>query len=155
MDIGSGNGYPSGALSNFSPHPFVFDGVECNSMEGLLQSFKFDKEHVQAEICKLVGKAAKFRGKKRNRAWKSVQKLWWKGVAMDRHGPEYQSLLDRAHHRGGIRDIPYYCAVCTTSNSVTGVSKHITCESARVLADQCGPSGKRWKARRGLISCQG
>ena len=37
MDIGSGNGYPSGALSNFSPHPFVFDGVECNSMEGLLQ----------------------------------------------------------------------------------------------------------------------
>ena len=54
MDIGSGNGYPSGALSNFSPHPFVFDGVKCNSMEGLLQSFKFDKEHVQAEICKLV-----------------------------------------------------------------------------------------------------
>jgi hypothetical protein len=45
--------------------------------------------------------------------------------------------------------------VCTTSNSVTGASKHITCESARVFADQCGPSGKRWKARRGLISCQG
>ncbi len=34
MDIGSGKEYPSNALSNFSPHPFVFDGVECNSMEG-------------------------------------------------------------------------------------------------------------------------
>ena len=67
----------------------------------------------------------------------------------------FRLCIDCAHHRGGIRDIPYYCAVCTTSNSVTGASKHITCESARVFADQCGPSGKRWKARRGLISCQG
>lgn len=39
MDIGSGKEYPSNALSNFAPHPFVFDGVECASMEGLLQSF--------------------------------------------------------------------------------------------------------------------
>ena len=43
MDIGSKAIYPASALSNFSPHPFTFDGVECNSMEGLLQSFKFDK----------------------------------------------------------------------------------------------------------------
>jgi predicted NAD-dependent protein-ADP-ribosyltransferase YbiA (DUF1768 family) len=36
MDIGSSNGFPAGTLSNFSPHPFVIDGVECNSMEGFL-----------------------------------------------------------------------------------------------------------------------
>lgn len=36
MDIGSGSGYPSSTLSNFAPHPFVMDGVECNSMEGFL-----------------------------------------------------------------------------------------------------------------------
>lgn len=27
MDIGSGTGYPSAALSNFAPHSFVIDGV--------------------------------------------------------------------------------------------------------------------------------
>lgn len=98
MDIGSKSGYPASALSNFSPHSFVFDGVECASMEGLLQSFKFDKPHIQVEVCKLTGKAAKFRGQKRNKAWKSRQTLWWKGVAYDRHGAEYQELLDRAYN---------------------------------------------------------
>lgn len=36
MDIGSGTGYPSVALSNFAPHSFVIDGVECASMEGFI-----------------------------------------------------------------------------------------------------------------------
>ena len=35
MDIGSGKSYPAHALSNFAPHPFVFDGVECASLETL------------------------------------------------------------------------------------------------------------------------
>ncbi len=96
MNIGSGSGYPASALSNFAPHPFVFYGIEINSMEGLLQSFKFDKIHIQKEVCKLVGKAAKFRGKKRNKAWKKKQTLWWNGVVFDRHGPQYQALLDEA-----------------------------------------------------------
>ena len=96
MDVGSGSGYPSSALSNFSPHAFVFDEVECASMEGLLQSFKFDKVHIQAEVCKMVGLAAKFRGKKRNKAWKSKQTLWWKGTPYNRHSDDYQNLLDRA-----------------------------------------------------------
>ena len=38
MDIGSKAGYPASALSNFASHPFVFDGVECASMEGLVQA---------------------------------------------------------------------------------------------------------------------
>ena len=37
MDIGSGTGYPSANLSNFSPHVFTVDGIECNSMEGFLK----------------------------------------------------------------------------------------------------------------------
>ena len=96
MNIGSGNGFPLGNLSNFTPHSFIFDGVPCASMEGLLQSFKFDKPHIQAEVCKLVGFAAKRRGQKRNKAWKRVQKLWWQGQEFNRHGDEYQTLLDRA-----------------------------------------------------------
>lgn len=97
MNIGSKTSYPASALSNFAPHRFVFEDVECASMEGLLQAFKFDKCHIQVEVCKLVGLAAKRRGQKRNKAWKRVQKLWWKGVEYDRHGTEYQQLLDRAY----------------------------------------------------------
>lgn len=47
MDIGSKCGYPASSLSNFSPHPFVIDGVECSSMEGFLQSLKFSSIDMQ------------------------------------------------------------------------------------------------------------
>lgn len=96
MDIGSGSGFPSAALSNFAPHPFVIDGVECNSMEGFLQSLKFQNPDMQKEVCKLVGKAAKFKGKKKNKHWKSTQTLYWLGKAYKRDSKEYQELLDRA-----------------------------------------------------------
>lgn len=94
MNIGSGAGYPASALSNFAPHQFVFDGVQCNSMEGLLQAFKSPYPHIQIEICKLVGRAAKFRGKKID--WRKTQKLHWQGQSVDRNSQEYQELLDRA-----------------------------------------------------------
>ena len=98
MNIGSRNGGAAGRLSNFTPRPFTFDGVECASMEGLLQSFKFDKPHIQEEICKLTGLAAKKRGQKRNYAWKSQQCLWWKGKKIPRKSDEYQKLLDDAYN---------------------------------------------------------
>ena len=50
MNIGSGSGYPSANLSNFNPYRFTFDDVECNSMEGLLQSFKFSNPDMQVEV---------------------------------------------------------------------------------------------------------
>ena len=68
MDIGSGSGYPSSSLSNFAPHPFEIDEVKCNSMEGFLQSLKFESVDMQEYVCTLVGKAAKFKGK---------NKKWW------------------------------------------------------------------------------
>lgn len=94
MDIGSGAGWPSAALSNFAPHPFVIDGVACASMEGFLQSLKFKEPAMQIEVCKLVGKAAKFKGKKKK--WWRTQTLYWKGVEYKRDSEEYQELLDRA-----------------------------------------------------------
>lgn len=95
MDIGSGNTYPNAALSNFAPHPFVIDGIECNSMEGFLQSLKFESQDMQKYVCTLVGKAAKFKGK--NKKWYKTQTLYWKGNAIDRHSEEYQKLLDKAY----------------------------------------------------------
>lgn len=94
MDIGSGTGFPTATLSNFAPHPFIIDGVECNSMEGFLQSLKFSNPDMQKEVCKLVGKAAKFKGKKKK--WFKTQTLYWQGKEMARDSEEYQILLDRA-----------------------------------------------------------
>jgi len=96
MDIGSGTGYPSSALSNFAPHPFEIDGVKCNSMEGFLQSLKFKNPEMQEHVCTLVGREAKFKGKKKN--WYVTQALWWRGIEINRHSQKYQDLLDRAYN---------------------------------------------------------
>ena len=94
MDIGSGTGYPSANLSNFSPHVFTVDGIECNSMEGFLQSLKFQDPEMQKHVCTLVGKKAKFKGKKKK--WWKNQTLYWKGEEIPRDAERYQELLDEA-----------------------------------------------------------
>jgi predicted NAD-dependent protein-ADP-ribosyltransferase YbiA (DUF1768 family) len=94
MDIGSQNGWPASALSNFAPHPFIIDGVECASMEGFLQSLKFKNPEMQKEVCKLVGKAAKFKGKKKK--WWREQTLFWQGHPIKRDSEEFQLLLTKA-----------------------------------------------------------
>ena len=118
MNIGSGNGYPSSALSNFAPHPFVLDGVQCASMEGFLQSLKFDKLHIQIEVCKLVGKSAKFRGKARTKNWQRVQKLWWKGVEFARDSEYYQRLLDRAYMHMCLQSESFRNALIASGDAV-------------------------------------
>ena len=115
MDIGSGSGFPSATLSNFAPHPFVIDGVECNSMEGFLQSLKFSNPEIQKEVCKLVGKAAKFKGKKKK--WWRTQPLWWQGVEIPRDSEEYQDLLDRAFN-ALAQNNGFRAALLATGNSV-------------------------------------
>lgn len=97
MDILSDAPYPASALSNFAPHDFVFDDVNCASGEGALQSFKFEDEETQRKVCLLSGVEAKKCGRKRNKVWRPAQCLWWKGVAYPREGPEYQVLLDRLY----------------------------------------------------------
>ncbi len=134
MDIKSGCGYPASALSNFSPHPFVFDGVEVASMEGLLQAFKFDKEHIQIEVCKLVGKAAKFRGKKRD--WKVDQKLYWKGITYERKSSEYQELLDRAYYEMTIQSDSFRRALLATQKATITHSIGRSKESDTVLTER-------------------
>ncbi len=94
MDIGSRNSGPAGKLSNFTPRPFVFRGVECNSMEGLLQALKFKDANMAAHCCSLVGFKAKKAGSKKN--WQKTQTLWWAGEPIKRDSDEYQELLDEA-----------------------------------------------------------
>ena len=95
MDIGSGKGNISSRLSNFTPRRFIFEGIECSSIEGVLQSFKFSEIDMQKYVCTLVGLKAKFKGKKKK--WWRLQELYWNGVAYKRDGEEYQRLLNRLY----------------------------------------------------------
>lgn len=96
MDIKTGCGYPASALSNFAPHAFILDGVHCASMEGFLQSLKFESIEMQEYVCTLVGMKAKMKG--RNKKWYRKQVLYWRGVEYKRDSKEYQELLDRAYN---------------------------------------------------------
>ena len=122
MDIGSKNGYPSSSLSNFAPHPFVIDGVECNSMEGFLQSLKFESIEMQKHVCTLVGSKAKFKGKNKN--WWRTQTLYWQGKPINRHSDEYQELLDKAYNalnqNTGFRKALESTKGCTLTHAIGG-----------------------------------
>lgn len=96
MDITSKGPYPANHLSNFAAHAFVFDGVPCAGMEGLLQAFKFRDASLQREVCSLTGKAAKQKGQEGN-GWRATQVLWWQGQRYFRQSAEYRHLLDRAY----------------------------------------------------------
>lgn len=137
MDIGSGHGYPADALSNFAPHPFVLDGIECNSMEGFLQSLKFSNPDMQREVCKLVGRAAKFKGKNKN--WYVKQVLYWQGKEIQRNSDEYQMLLDRAYIAMATQNRGFQCALLATQNSVLthSIGKTKTNETVLTRSEFC------------------
>ena len=84
-----------GRLSNFTERHFVFDGIACRSVEGVLQSFKCPDPERQAEICALSGGWAKHAGSQYE--WKTNQLLYWKGQAFQRRSMAYQHLLDRLY----------------------------------------------------------
>ena len=137
MDIGSGSGYPSSALSNFAPHPFAIDGIECASMEGFLQSLKFSNPDMQKEVCKLVGKAAKFKGKKKK--WWQTQTLYWQGQEIDRHSQEYQQLLDRAYAALAQNDSFRRALLATGTAALThSIGKSNPSETVLTKAEFCG-----------------
>lgn len=134
MDIGSGSGYPSSALSNFAPHPFVFEGVKINSMEGFLQSLKFSNKEMQEHVCTLVGKAAKFKGKKKK--WYREQTLYWKGSPIARRSEAYQILLDNAYYELTRQSNSFRKALLATGNATLTHSMGKNKESETVLTEK-------------------
>lgn len=97
LDIGAAIPGVAGRLSNFTRRLFVFEGVTCKSIEGLLQSLHYKDLHEQEEVCALSGMSAKRKGAAKGAEWQNTQTLWWKGVEYDRHSPAYQMLLSRAY----------------------------------------------------------
>jgi len=95
IDIGSNSLWPGSELSNFARHEFIYDRIPCQSMEGLLQSLKFDNAATQIQICQLVGYEAKRAGRDKN--WKKDQTLHWQRYSFDRHGEKYQQFLNEIY----------------------------------------------------------
>lgn len=134
MDIGSGAGYPAASLSNFAPHPFVFDDVQVNSMEGFLQSLKFSNPEMQAHVCTLVGRAAKFKGKKKK--WYRDQTLYWKGQPIARRSEAYQNLLYNAYYAMTEQSDSFRRALKATGNATLTHSMGRNKESETVLTEK-------------------
>lgn len=86
LDIRSNALWPANVLSNLWEKPFVFEDVECGSMEGFLQSLKYPESEKQKTVCILYGNRAKNAGKLKDekKAWFHKQLLYWKDIAIPR-----------------------------------------------------------------------
>lgn len=133
MDISSGAGYPASSLSNFAPHEFIIDGVNCASMEGFLQSLKFQNPDMQKYVCSLVGRAAKFKGK--NKKWQKTGLLYWQGETIKRDSERYQKLIDEAYD-ALAKNESFKKALLATENATLTHSKGRTKISETVLTKQ-------------------
>lgn len=94
LDIRSNGLYPTNVLSNMCSNGFLFDGMECGSMEGFLQSLKRKELDKQRQICNMRGGNAR---KMSVTSWQTDQIVWWKGQAIDRQSEEYQRLIRCAY----------------------------------------------------------
>lgn len=95
VDINSRASGAAGRLSNYTERHFIFDQVECHSIEGVLQSLKCPDAAVQKEICLLVGGWAGKAGKAYD--WRQDQTLYWQGKPYQRQSEDYAKLLDRLY----------------------------------------------------------
>jgi len=137
MNIQSGSGYPASSLSNFCPYNFIVDDIQCNSMEGFLQSLKYQNIEMQEYVCTLVGKQAKFKGKKKK--WWKTQTLWWKGKQIDRHSKEYQDLLDKAYYSLALNNKFRRALLATGDANLThSIGKRNPHETILTVNEFCG-----------------
>ena len=94
IDIWSKNPYPANVLSNLYGNSFCYDGVECGSMEGFLQSLKYKDIEEQRHICGLPGKEAK---RMTTADWQEDQAVWWKGQTINRQSDSFLTLVKDAY----------------------------------------------------------
>ena len=94
IDIWSKSDYPADVLSNLCSNGFRFDGMVCGSMEGFLQSLKFQDISKQREICALSGKEAKDSS---TTVWQSTQTIYWQEHVIHRQSQTFKTLIKRAY----------------------------------------------------------
>jgi len=95
INIGMDCSWPASELSNFPPSPFELDGVKCASAEGPIQAIKFQDADKQRQICALVGKEAKFAGKKAGKRIRREGTVFWQGKEMGFRSKEHFEFIER------------------------------------------------------------
>ncbi|MBR5227628.1 MAG: hypothetical protein IKV94_03225 [Clostridia bacterium] len=85
------------ALSNICNYKFSFDNVECQSMESFIQSLRTPDVNLQEEICSMTGLFS-YNIRTMLPDWRNSQKVYWRGIEIDRHSDEYSTLLYNAYY---------------------------------------------------------
>jgi len=96
INIGIQTGWPIETLSNFAATTFVIDFVQCASVEGFIQALKFSSQERQKQVCGLVGREAKFAGKKAGKKIQREGKVWWRGIGIEFRSRAHFDLIERA-----------------------------------------------------------
>ncbi len=117
-DISDERGFPFGMLDPSAPVRFEIDGMECASLDGFVQSLKFERIKDQKNITKRVGNDAKKRGKDKDTAanQKADRILWWQGESFKRNSKKHKNLLARVF-REMARNPRYQEALMATQDS--------------------------------------
>jgi predicted NAD-dependent protein-ADP-ribosyltransferase YbiA (DUF1768 family) len=137
LDIKLKAPYPAGALSNFTPYIFQFDGVDCASMESFLQSLKVEDVEEQVQMCARPGPAAQTAGRRYD--WNSIGTLWWKGEPIDRLSDAYQDLLDCAYQSLFTQSEAFRAALAATADRplVHTLGKSDPCDTILTAEEFC------------------
>lgn len=80
-------------LSNFTARRFTFGGVECSSIESVLQAFKAPDMRVQEVLCRKTAEQAHRAKGGLDRVWQRAQLLHWQGATYKRSSAQYQTLI--------------------------------------------------------------
>jgi hypothetical protein len=78
-------------LSNLHERHFFFKGIECHSIEGVLQAFKCPDQKKQEEMCLFSGKEAQRSGQEFG--WSKDRLMHWQGQGHKRGTPEYSQIV--------------------------------------------------------------
>lgn len=93
LDIHSSMPGDAGILSNLYMKPFLMEGVFYGSLEGFLQSLRYQYECESVKIAMMCGVEAKMAGKARQI---KNDTLYYMGEPFNRHSAWYKKLLERA-----------------------------------------------------------
>jgi len=120
VDIWSKSPYPADVLSNLHDNAFMFDGVECGSMEGFLQSLKYQAPAEQLRVCSMQGKEAK---RMSTNDWQEKQFVWWRGSVVYRQDKAFQDLVRSAYEALFSQNERFLSALMSTKGKILLHSK--------------------------------
>lgn len=113
IDIHSAMPGPAGVLSNLSHHPFIFEGVQFGSIEGLLQGLRFKDIESQFKVFAMHGIEAKRTG--RSEPIKN-DTMYYKGVPMSRFSDRYVGIVRDGYNHCFAQNEVFRKAIYDTRN---------------------------------------